>query len=302
MTTMTVLYGGIEAGGTKFICTVATSPTAEPIATNKIDTTTPAETLAQVRAFFQPHALTALGIGSFGPIDPRPDSPTYGYITATPKPGWQNTPLVPYFQEAFSVPIGFDTDVNAAALAEVRYGAAQGLSSAIYITVGTGIGGGAVINGEMLHGLLHPEMGHVPVPRHPHDTYVGHCPYHADCLEGMACGPAIEARWGVPASKLPTDHEAWAFEAYYLARAITAMIYTLSAERIILGGGVMHQTQLFAPICTNVVEMLNGYIQSATILQHSDTFIVPPGLGDRAGAIGALELAQRAAERHAATA
>jgi len=145
----------------------------------------------------------------------------------------------------------------------------------------------------MVHGLIHPEMGHLPVPRHPRDSYVGHCPYHRDCLEGMACGPAIEARWGRPASALPIEHEAWTFEAYYLARAITAMVYTLSPQRVILGGGVMHQRQLFPRIRKNVVEMLNGYIQSTAIIDHIDTFIVPPGLGDRSGAVGALTLAQR---------
>jgi len=289
-----MLYGAIEAGGTKFICAVADSPTSEPIDTLKIDTTTPDETLSQVIAFFKRFELRALGVASFGPIDLQRDSPTYGYITATPKVGWKNTDLVQHLQKTFNVPTGFDTDVNAAALAEVQYGAAQGLTHAVYITVGTGIGGGAVINGQMLHGLVHPEMGHLPVRRHPHDTYVGHCPYHKDCLEGMACGPALAARWGVPAGNLPDDHEAWEFEAYYLARAITAMVYTLSPQRVILGGGVMHQLQLFPRIRNNVVEMLNDYIQSSAITEHIDTFIVPPGLGDRSGAVGALTLAQRA--------
>ena len=289
-----MLYGAIEAGGTKFICAVAESPTSEPVDTLKVDTTTPEETLSQVIAFFKRFELKALGVASFGPIDLNNNSPTYGYITATPKVGWQNTDVVQRLQKTFGIPIGFNTDVNAAALAELKYGGAQGLTHAIYITVGTGIGGGAVIDGEMLNGLVHPEMGHLPVPRHPQDSYAGHCPYHKDCLEGMACGPAIAARWGTPAGNLADDHQAWDFEAYYLARAVTSMVYTLSPQRVILGGGVMHQLQLFPRIRKMIVEMLNGYIQSPAIIDHIDSFIVPPGLGDRSGAVGALTLAQRA--------
>lgn len=292
-----MLYGGIEAGGTKFICAVADSPTSTPI-TAKIDTTTPEATLAQVIAFFERFDLAALGVGSFGPIDLQPGSPTYGYITATPKAGWRNTDLIQRLQAIFRVPVGFDTDVNAAALAEIRYGAAQGLTHAVYITVGTGIGGGAVVNGAMLHGLVHPEMGHLPVARHPRDTFAGHCPYHADCLEGMASGPAIAARWGMPASELPADHDAWTFEAYYLAQAICSMIYTLSPQRVIIGGGVMHQPQLFPQIRAMVLERLNGYIQSAAITEQIDSYIVPPGLGDRSGAVGALTLAMLAGQQH----
>ncbi len=288
------LYGGIEAGGTKFICAVATSPTNDPVATLIVDTTTPDETLGRVIGFFKKHDLKALGIASFGPIDLRRESPTYGYITTTPKRGWENTDVAQLFQRTFGVPTGFDTDVNAAALAEVRYGAAQGLSHAIYITVGTGIGGGAVIKGEMVHGLVHPEMGHLPVPRHPRDTYSGCCTFHHDCLEGMACGPAIEGRAGKSASALPPDDEAWEFEAYYLARAICAMVYTISPQRIICGGGVMRQKQLFPLIRQHVVEMLNRYVRSEAIINQIDEFIVPPGLGDRSGAVGALELAQDA--------
>lgn len=288
------LYGGIDAGGTKFICSVATSPTSDPVSTLRVDTTTPDETLGRVIAFFKQYDLKAIGIASFGPIELRHESPTYGYITATPKPGWKYTDLAQLFKRTFGVPTGFDTDVNAAALAEVLHGAAQGLSHAIYITVGTGIGGGAVINGEAVHGLVHPEMGHLPVPRYPHDTYAGHCIFHRDCLEGMASGPAIEDRWKKPFSALPPDHEAWTFEAHYLARAICAMVYTISPQRIVCGGGVMHHEQLFPMIRGQVVEMLNGYIQSEAIVDQIDTFIVPPGLGDRSGVVGALELAQRA--------
>jgi|SRR5579859_6216845 len=288
------VYGGIEGGGTKFNCAVAISPTETPIDSLKIDTTTPAETLGKVISFFKKYDLKALGFASFGPIDLDRQSPTYGYITATPKVGWKNTPIVPVLRQEFAVPIGWDTDCNVAALGEVCYGAAQGLSSAFYITVGTGVGGGAVIDGQMIHGLVHSEMGHLPLPRHPRDTYAGHCPYHRDCLEGMACGPAIQERWGKPAGELPPSHEAWEFEAFYLAQAICSVTYVISPQRIIVGGGVMHQEQLFPHIRQMVVEKLNGYIQSSAILDQVETYIVPPGLGDRSGTVGALELARRA--------
>jgi len=289
------LYGGIEAGGTKFICAVASGPTEDPVSTLRVDTTTPDETLGRIIGFFKQQELKALGIASFGPVDLRRESPTYGYITATPKHGWEYTNIAQLFRRTFGVPTGFDTDVNAAALAEAHHGAARGLSQVIYITVGTGIGGGAVINGEAVHGLVHPEMGHMPVPRHPRDNYAGHCVFHGDCLEGMASGPAIEDHWRRPASTLPPDHEAWEFEAYYLARAICAMAYTISPQRIVCGGGVMrYQQQLFPMIRRQVVEMLNGYIRSEAVIDQIDAFIVPPGLGDRSTVVGALELAQRA--------
>jgi fructokinase len=288
------LYGGVEAGGTKFTCVVATAPKSPPVAELKVRTTTPDETLGKVIRFFKEHDLKALGISSFGPLDLRRESPTYGYVTETPKEGWKHTNFARLFERALGVPTGFDTDVNASALAEARYGAAQGLSHVIYVTVGTGIGGGAVINGEMVHGLMHPEMGHLPVPRRPHDIYRGCCPFHGDCLEGMACGPAIEERWKQPASSLPFDHEAWEFEAYYLARAVCAMVYTISPQRIIFGGGVMSQKQLFPLIRKQAVEMLHGYIQSESIIHHVEEFIAEPGLGGRSGAVGALELALRA--------
>ncbi len=291
------LYGGIEAGGTKFVCAVAEQPTASPIDEVTLPTTTPEATLRETIAFFKRYDLKALGIGSFGPVDLHAESPSYGYITATPKPGWRNTDLAGPLRQALKVPVGFDTDVNAAALGEWRYGGGQGAECVVYITVGTGIGGGAVINGRLLHGLIHPEMGHILVRRHPEDEYAGHCPYHRDCLEGMACGPALAARWGQPAGELTPDHRAWEFEAHYLAQAITAILYTLSPQRVILGGGVMHQAQLFPLIRRKVVELLNGYLQSPAILDQIDTLIIPPGLGDRSGAVGALELARLAAEQ-----
>lgn len=288
------LYGGVEAGGAKFNCVVAAAPHGPSVAELRVQTTTPAETLPRIIEFFGEHDLKALGIASFGPIDLRPGSPTYGYITDTPKKGWQQTDLAGLFERTFAVPTGFDTDVNGSALAETLYGAARGLSSVVYLTVGTGIGGGAFIDGRSVHGLMHPEMGHLPVPRHPRDAYRGCCIFHGDCLEGLASGPAIEARWNRPPSSLPPDHEAWELEAYYLARAICAIVYTISPERVVCGGGVMRQQQLFPLIRRKVPEMLHGYIRSESILHHIDEFIVEPGLGDRSGVVGALELGKRA--------
>ncbi|MEP7285109.1 MAG: ROK family protein [Chloroflexota bacterium] len=289
------LYGAVEAGGTKFICAVAAHPADDPVDTLVISTTTPSETIAKTVEFFSRHDLKGLGVASFGPVDLHPKSPTYGYITATPKVGWANTDLLGPLRQMLNIPIGFDTDVNGAALGEWRYGGGQGADSVVYITVGTGIGGGAVIEGRLLHGLMHPEMGHLLVRRHPDDNYAGHCPYHQDCLEGMACGPALAARWGKPAGELLPEHQAWEFEAHYLAQAISDIMFTLSPQRVILGGGVMHQQHLFSLIRQKVVASLNGYIQESAITEHIDTVIIPPGLGDRSGAVGALVLAQMAA-------
>lgn len=290
-------YGGIEAGGTKFVCALGSGPD-DLHATTRIATTTPEETLRAVLAFFekQPEAPAALGIGSFGPIDPDPASPTYGTITTTPKDGWPHTDLAGSLHRALGVPVGFDTDVNAAALGEHRWGAAQGLDTFLYLTVGTGIGGGGLARGRRLRGLVHPEMGHIAVRRAPGDDFEGRCPFHGACLEGMANGPALEARWGRPAEELPEDHPAWAMEAHYLAEALTTFICVLSPQRLILGGGVMQQRHLFPMIRRGVQKRLNGYVQAPAILEAIDDYIVPPGLGGRAGVLGALALAQEAAD------
>jgi fructokinase len=236
-----------------------------------------------------------LGIAAFGPLDPNPASPTYGRITSTPKPGWANIDFAGPVGRALSLPVYFDTDVNGAALAEGRWGAAQELDTFIYLTIGTGIGGGAVAGGRLLHGLLHPEMGHVRLPHDwQQDPYAGHCPYHGDCLEGLAAGPAIGERWGQRAETLAPDHPAWALEAHYLALGLVNFIVTLSPQRIILGGGVMEQPQLFPLIRRRVLELLNGYVQSPRLLEGIDMYIVPPALGNRAGVLGALALAQQA--------
>lgn len=295
-------FGGIEAGGTKFVCVVTRGK--EVLAETRFPTTTPKETMNRVVEFFQdqnqqlPQPISALGVACFGPIDPSPDSPTFGNITTTPKPGWANTPIARPLEEIFGVPVAIDTDVNAAAVGEGVWGAAQGLTDFLYLTIGTGIGGGGVFHGKPLHGLIHPEMGHVRIPHDwQRDPYPGHCPYHGDCLEGLACGPAIQARWGVPGDQLPADHPAWALEAHYIALALHSFICTLSPQRIILGGGVMQQSQLFPMIRAETVKLLNGYVQSPTILKETDHYIVPPGLGNRAGVLGAIALAQQALTR-----
>jgi fructokinase len=295
---MSDLVGGIEAGGTKFVCAVGSGPddVRELV---RIPTTTPQETITRSVEFFETQRnklgpLAAIGIASFGPIDPNPGSPTYGYITSTPKPGWGNTDFAGAIARGLGLPVGFDTDVNVAALGEWRWGEGQGLDNLIYLTIGTGIGGGGLVNGKLMHGLVHPEMGHIRVPHDlAADPYPGHCPYHGDCLEGLACGPAMYERWKEPSQDLPADHPAWALEAEYLAWALVNIICTLSPERIILGGGVMAAAQLFPLIRARVQQLLNGYIQSPAIQQGIEQYIVPTGLGDRSGVLGAFVLAQQ---------
>jgi fructokinase len=295
------VFGGIEAGGTKFVCAIGSDPD-HLFAQTSIATTTPDETLAQVIAFFraqmQIRPLAAIGIASFGPVDPDRRSPRFGHITTTPKPGWAYTDLAGAIERALGLPVGFDTDVNGAALAEHRWGAAQGCESFIYLTVGTGIGGGGMVNGGLLHGLMHPEMGHIPIPHdRAADPYAGICPYHGGCLEGLASGPAIAQRWGTSAETLPSDHPAWALEAEYLSLGLVNYICTLSPERIILGGGVMQQMQLFPLIRQRVRALLNGYLPLLDDHTTLEQYIVPPALGGRAGVLGALALAQQSAER-----
>jgi len=292
--------GGIEAGGTKFVCAVGTGP-EDVRAEARFPTTTPDETVGRAVAFFREQEEkygrpAAIGIASFGPLDPNPASPTFGYITTTPKPHWANVDLAGAIRDTLGVPIGFDTDVNIAGLGEWRWGAARGLSNFIYLTIGTGVGGGVLIDGKPVHGLIHPELGHIPLPHdRAADPYPGRCPYHGDCLEGMAAGPAIGERWGRPAVELPADHPAWELEAHYLALALQGFICTLSPERIILGGGVMEQPQLFPLVRRKVREYLNGYVQSPAILLDDAAYIVPPGLGNRAGVLGAFAQAQQIA-------
>ena len=295
---MSNLIGGIEAGGTKFVCAVGTGPDdlRDEI---RFPTSTPTETLGKAIAYFQEaeskHGpLSAIGIAAFGPLDPNPQSPTFGHITTTPKPHWGNADVVGTMKQAFNIPMGFDTDVNGAALAEHRWGAAQDVDNLIYLTIGTGVGGGVMVNGKLVHGLIHPELGHISLPHDwEQDSYNGRCPYHGDCLEGMAAGPAIGERWGIPAYELPPDHPAWDLEAHYLALALRTFICTLSPERIILGGGVMEQPQLFPLLREKTQAYLNGYVQSPAILEEIERYIVPPGLGNKAGVLGALALGMK---------
>jgi fructokinase len=295
------LYAGVEAGGTKFVCIAGRGPD-DIRAEVRFPTTRPETTLQQVLEFLREQRtrlgeFAAAGVASFGPVDLDPASPAYGHITSTPKPGWAHTDIVGPIRNALGVPVGFDTDVNAAALAEGRWGRAQGLDSFIYLTVGTGIGGGGLVDGRLMHGLVHPEMGHVRIP---HDTaadpFAGACPYHRDCLEGLASGPALQARWGRPAEELPDGHPAWALEAQYLALALANFVCTLSPRRIILGGGVMDRVALFPLIRTRLQALLNDYVQAPEILREIDAYVVPPALGARTGVLGALALARAAAE------
>lgn len=291
-------YGGVEAGGTKFICAIARRP-HQIVASTRFPTTTPEETIPRTIAFFEQerdnYPLAALGIATFGPVDLNPASETYGYITSTPKPGWANTDFGRRLAGAFDLPLGVDTDVNGAALAESLWGAGKGLDNVLYLTIGTGIGGGGLINGQLLHGLLHPEMGHMRIPHDVgRDPFPGVCPFHGDCLEGLANGPALAKRWGKRAEKLPPDHPAWALEAHYLALALVNLIYALSPQRIILGGGVMEQHQLFPRLRTEVQELLNGYLQVPEVTEQIDDYIVPPMLGPEVGVLGAIALAQQA--------
>ena len=298
---MEKLYGGIEAGGTKFVCAIGSGP-GDIRDEIRFATTSPAETLGQAAVFFERHhaevPLQAIGIASFGPVDLNPASPTYGYVTKTPKPGWSNADIVGAIQKVVDVPIGFDTDVNGALLGEYRWGAAQGLQSSIYLTIGTGIGGGVMGEGKLIHGLVHPEVGHMRLPHDfERDPFAGGCPFHGDCFEGLAAGPAVEKRWGQQAKMLPVDHPAWELEAEYIAQALHSLICILSPQRIILGGGIMHQTQLFPLIREKVVASLNNYVHHPAILEDIDAFIVPPMLGNQAGVLGAIALAQAAIDQ-----
>lgn len=283
------MLGAIEAGGTKFVCAVG-DKNGKVTDQIQIPTTTPEETLPKVIEFFKSYPLDAIGIGSFGPIDVNRNSPSYGHIMTTPKPGWKNYPLVRTFKDVFGVPIGFHTDVNAAALGEATFGAAEGLDSCLYITVGTGIGAGAIVQGQLLQGYSHPEMGHILVKRHPEDLYQGRCPYHGHCLEGLAAGPAIEERWGEKGIHLADREEVWKLEGYYIAQALMQYILILSPKKIILGGGVMNQKQVFSHIYQYLEEFLQEYVS----LPDLSEYIVSPGLGNNAGITGSLLLAHQA--------
>jgi fructokinase len=288
------VYGGIEAGGSKWEFAIGTGPD-DLRATATLPTTTPSETIDRAVAFFEREGpVDAIGIGSFGPLDGNPASPTWGYITTTPKPGWAQTDVGREIRRRLSVPVAFDTDVNAAALGEHRWGAAQGLETSCYITVGTGIGGGGMVEGKLLHGLMHPEFGHMRIP-HDRDTdpFCGICPYHGDCWEGLASGRAMEARWGKPPVEL-TDEAAWELEAKYLALGLVSVICVLSPERVVIGGGVMNRPGLLALVQREIVALMNGYLGTAVLGDGISELVTTPALGARAGVLGALALAESA--------
>jgi fructokinase len=293
------LLGAIEAGGTKFCCAIARG-LDDVLAETRVPTTTPAETLQQVGAFFAASArglgaLDALGIASFGPVDLEPSSPGWGHILATPKPGWSGTDLAGTWRRQLGRPVAIDTDVNAAARAELELGAGRGLRSLVYVTVGTGIGGGAVIEGQTVKGLLHPEMGHIGVRRAAADTaFGGICPFHGDCLEGLASGPAILARWGCALSELAGDHPAWSIIGDYLGQLASTITLVLSPQRIVFGGGVMQDPRLLAKVRLSASKLLNGYLPRERLAPELETYITPPALESRSGIMGALLLARHA--------
>lgn len=284
------MLGSIEAGGTKFVCAVSDSELTI-IERISFPTTSPVETLAKVIDFFKKYdeKLKAIGIGSFGPIDCNPQSEKYGWVTSTPKPGWTNFDFLGEMKVAFKQPMYWTTDVNAACYGEVYAGGGLGLSSVVYYTIGTGIGAGAIQNGKFIGGINHTEMGHMMVPKNPNDDYSGTCPYHQDCLEGLAAGPAIEARSGIKGQDLAPDSPYWELEAEYLAKCLYNTTLMLSPERIILGGGVMGQKHLLPMVREKFKELLNGYVETPEMA----TYIITPVLENNAATIGCLALAKQ---------
>ncbi len=289
-------YGGVEAGGTKFVCMVGSGP--EDISAEiRFPTTTPAETIGRAVDFFREQLrsgpIRGVGIGSFGPLDLDPASPAYGFITTTPKPGWADTDLIGPLRELLQAPVVIDTDVNTAALGEYLWGAAQGIQQFIYNTIGTGIGAGGIINGLPIHGMLHPETGHMRIPHDLEmDPFPGICPFHGDCFEGLASGVALRERWGVPAEQLPVEAPAWDLQAHYIALALVNQICMISPQRVVLGGGVMKRAGLFPLVRRKVQRFLNGYVDRDEVKSEIDRYIVPPVLGDRSGCLGAIGMAQ----------
>ena len=296
------LYGGIEAGGTKFVCVVGSGPN-HIVDEIRFPTTTPGETLGKAIQFFQPFVssgqINIIGVGCFGPLDLNPKSTTYGFITATPKPTWSNTDVYGMLKHGLNVDVVFDLDVNAAGMGESTWGASKGLDSSLYLTIGTGIGGGYIKDAKPLVGLLHPEMGHIRIPHdRTLDPFHGVCPFHGDCFEGLASGPAIEKRLGLTGAFIPEDDSYWEIEADYIASALMNFILILSPKKIILGGGVMQREFLFPKIRRRVRELLNGYVSSKSVLENIEKYIVPPALGNQSGSLGAIALAMSHGEQH----
>lgn len=283
-------YGALEAGGTKMVCAVGQED-GTILEQVSIPSTTPKETIDRIAEYFSDKEIVSLGVACFGPVDVKKDSPTYGCILSTPKLLWQNYDILSALKERIDVPMEIDTDVNGSCLGEMTFGCAKGIDSVIYITVGTGIGAGIAVGGKLMHGMLHPEAGHALLNKHPDDAYKGKCPFHPNCVEGLCSGPAIKERWGAEPYTLADRDEVWELEAYYLAQAIVDYICILSPKKIILGGGVMHQLQLFPKIRQKTLEMLNGYIATKE-LEDIDNYIVPASLNDNQGIMGAIELAK----------
>ena len=290
------LFGGIESGGSKFVCVVGSDPD-NLLAEERFPTTHPDETIRRVTAFFAPYAksgeLVAVGVASFGPVDLNPKSQTYGYITTTPKPGWSQVDLCGEIQRGLQVPVAFDTDVNAAAFGEQYWTAEnRSLDPFLYMTVGTGVGVGVIVNGSPLHGLIHPEAGHFALPHNwQKDPFSGVCPYHGDCLEGLASGFSMSTRWGQSPESLLEAHPAWDLEAEYIALALVNLIYAYSPKRIILGGGVSQHPGFHQAVRNKVRQFINGYVQSSMLLDGIDEYILPPALGNRSGGLGAIAMA-----------
>lgn len=294
------LYGGIEAGGTKFVCVVASGP-GQVVDEIRFMTTMPEETLGRAIQFFRPFVdsgqVSAIGIGAFGPLDLNPKSPTYGFVAATPKPGWSYADVLGTLQRELRVKVAMDTDVNVAGLAEYLWGASKDCDPSLYLTIGTGIGGGFIQGGKSLIGMLHPEMGHLLIPHNRElDPFPGNCPFHGDCFEGLANGPAIEKRLGMPGAMVPEENPFWDIEADYIASALMNYILILSPKKIILGGGVMQREFLFPKVRQRVRELINGYVASKSLMENIDDYILPPGLGNQAGSLGAIALAMQVAE------
>lgn len=284
--------GALEAGGTKMVCAIG-DESGKIYEQVSIPTETPEITMPKLISYFEERKIEALGIGCFGPIDPDKKSETYGYITSTPKLAWTDYNIVGTMEKSLMIPVGFDTDVNGSVLGEVTFGQAKGKKCVVYVTIGTGVGAGIYIEGKLLHGMLHPEAGHILLSKREDDTYEGKCPYHKTCMEGLAAGPAIQERWGKRAADLKDDERVWDLEAYYIAQALVDYILILSPQMIILGGGVMHQEQLFPQIRSYVKKMMNGYIKTKE-MADLDHYIVPASLHDDQGIMGALELGRRA--------
>jgi fructokinase len=299
---MKKLYGGIEAGGTKFVCVVASGP-GQIVDEIRFMTTMPDETLGKAIQFFQPFVasgqINAIGVGAFGPLDSNPQSPTYGFVTATPKPGWSNTNVLGTLRQALKINIAVDMDVNTAALGEYLWGASKGCDPSLYLTIGTGIGGGYIVNGRPLIGLLSLEMGHILIPHNRElDPFPGNCPFHGNCFEGLASGPAIQKRLGVTGAVVPEEDAFWDIEADYIAAALMNYILTLSPKKIVLGGGVMQRDFLFPKIHRRVLELLNGYVSSKKVLREIEDYVVAPRLGNQSGSLGAIALAMQMDENH----